>query len=291
MTNVRSQCPALPLFVHQDSLGGYGLYGYCSGYRRTIPEHGGRPLSPIYGNLINLPPADQAGLADAGEVVRHHLVGMKGWAEAAIGTDEAVGLRIGMDVAGLVNHLVDSDALDPGCQAQSAGLNDIRCLLVQTDHEAGIMHRPAWVVGGGGVGLVDPDGLVQAVLLHRLAEKAGDLADRLRLEVDVQGNDVEIVIVLRGRGVLSDDVQKPLEILPSAINPIPPVGQPSQVDDAVWVSILGCQIGHLQQLVVVLYRTGPRMADVLFVPDIGLIPDDPVIYAACVAANYAPDES
>jgi len=67
--------------------------------------------------LINLPPADQAGLADAGEVGGHHLVGVKGRTETAIGTDQAIGLRVGVNVARLVNHLVDSDALDAGCKS------------------------------------------------------------------------------------------------------------------------------------------------------------------------------
>jgi hypothetical protein len=185
LTIVRSQCPALPFFVHQDGLRGYGLHSYRCGHRRAIPKHGGRPLSSIYGNLVNLPPSDQAGLAVAGEVGGHHLVGVKGRTEAAIGSDQAVGLRVGVDVARLVNHLVNSDALDPGRQTQSVGLDDVRCLLIQTDHEAGIMHRTGWVVRRRSVGLVDPDGLAQAMLLHRLAEEAGDLVDRLGLEVDV----------------------------------------------------------------------------------------------------------
>jgi hypothetical protein len=56
-------------------------------------------------------------LASVSEVGGHHLVGVKGRAEATISTDEPIGLRVGMDVASLVNHLVDSDALDPGRQA------------------------------------------------------------------------------------------------------------------------------------------------------------------------------
>jgi hypothetical protein len=95
-------------------------------------------------------------LANAGEVGGHHLVGVKSRTQAAIGTDKAVGLRVGVDVARLVNHLVDSDALDPGRQTQSAGLDDVRCLLVQTDHKARIVHWSAWVMRRCGVGLVDP---------------------------------------------------------------------------------------------------------------------------------------
>jgi hypothetical protein len=215
------------------------------GHGRAVPEHSGRPLSSIYGNLVNIPAAHQTGFAEARKVGGHHLVGNEGRAKAAIGSDEAVRLRVGVDVARLVNHLVDGDALDPRRQAQSESLDDVRRLLIQTDHEARTVHRPARVVGGRGIGLVDPDGLVQAVLLHRLTKKAGDLVDCLRLEVDVQSHDVKIVIVLRSSGILGDDVQEPLEVLPSAIHPVPPVGQPRQVDDAVGVSLLGSQIGYL----------------------------------------------
>ena len=56
-------------------------------------------------------------MAVAGEVGGHHLVGEKGWAEAAVGPDKAIGLRVGVDVARFVNHLVDSDALDAGCKS------------------------------------------------------------------------------------------------------------------------------------------------------------------------------
>jgi hypothetical protein len=117
LTIVRSQRPGLPFLVHQDSLRCYGLHGYRLGYGRAVPEHGGRPLSPIYGHLINLPPADQVGFAGAGKVSGHHLVGNEGWAEAAIGSNQAVRLRVGVDVARFVNHLVDSNALGSGRQA------------------------------------------------------------------------------------------------------------------------------------------------------------------------------
>jgi len=240
--------------------------------------------------LINVPPADQAGFAVTREVGGHHLVSVKSRAEAAIAPDKAVGLRIGVDVARLVNHLVDGDALDSGRQTQSPGLDDVRCLFVQADHEAGIVHWTAGVMRRRSVGLVDPDGLVQTVLLHRLAKNAGDVVDRMGLEVDVQGDDVEIVIVLRSRRVLDGDFQKPLKILSSAINPVPPVGQPRQVDDAVGVGFFGCQIGYLEQLVVVLQRAGPSISDVFPVPDIGLVPDDPVVNTARVVAHYSPDE-
>jgi hypothetical protein len=156
LTIVRSQRPALPLFVHQHSLGSYGLHGYGLGYGRAVPEHGGRSLSSINGNLVNVPPADQTGFAEAREVGGHHLIGNEGRAKAAIISDEAIGFGIGVDIAGFINHLVDSNALDSGRQAQSEGLNDVRCLLVQTDHKARIVHRPAGIVGGRSVGLVDP---------------------------------------------------------------------------------------------------------------------------------------
>jgi hypothetical protein len=117
LTIVRSQRPGLPFLVHQDSLGSYGLHGYGLGYGRAVPEHGGRSLSSINGNLVNVPPADQTGFAEAREVGGHHLIGNEGRAKAAIISDEAIGFGIGVDIAGFINHLVDSNALGSGRQA------------------------------------------------------------------------------------------------------------------------------------------------------------------------------
>jgi len=125
-------------------------------------------------------------------------------------------------------------------------LHDVRCLLLQIDLEVRPLHRPQGVEIGRGVSLIDPDGLLQAKTLLDLPRLLDQLLHRLHTEIDVQGDDIEEVVVglaLRiGRGHLQK-LGQPTGIMP--------VGPACQVDNSLRVIGLGHLVSNLEQLVII----------------------------------------
>jgi hypothetical protein len=126
------------------------------------------------------------GTPEARQIGRGDLVGGERRSPRAIHLHQAEGLRIGSVVRLHIRHLVDSDALCTRRDLQAERLEDKeRLFLLCGAREIG-------------VGLGDPNGLMDAVAVHHGSVVGRDVVDLLGLMEEVERGDVEVVAVLGG---------------------------------------------------------------------------------------------
>ncbi len=85
-------------------------------------------------------------------------------------------------------------------------------LFVQRHGQGPVVYRPVWIVHRRGIGLHQPDGLIEFVIIHHPTKSRQDIVNSIGLKVEVGGGDVEVIIVGRGRGISGDDIEKARKI-------------------------------------------------------------------------------
>ncbi|MEK6574858.1 MAG: hypothetical protein AABZ58_11185, partial [Chloroflexota bacterium] len=111
-------------------------------------------------------------------------------------------------------------------------MNDERGLLIHRDADERV-RRILRVVRRRGVGFVQPDRFVQAVLTQEFAIVGDDLRDGFGAKVDVRREDVEVIVV-RGRGgIYARKDEEELKIRLALVDDVVPVGEPGEVNDSI----------------------------------------------------------
>ena len=97
-----------------------------------------------------------------------------------------------------LRKLINRSALGARCQRQRKSLNDKRALLLHGYIYKRVGPGQQRVIKRGSIGLIQPDGLRQAILVQKFAVQRNQIEHRLRAKVDVQCGGVKIKIVGAG---------------------------------------------------------------------------------------------
>ena len=151
-------------------------------------------------------------------------------------------------------------------------------------------HGPGAVVGGHGVRLVQPDGLIESVGAHQAPVDTQDRLDVVGHVVDVRRGDVEVPVVCAHGRVAPQRGEQPREVERPAVDIVPPVRRGGQVDHERGVDALDLHVCHLLQPREVVHGARPRVAAAARIPHVGLVPDDPVAHAAAIAPHESGHE-
>ena len=161
-------------------------------------------------------------------------------------------------------------------------------MIFLRDVELRVRHGPRGIVRGRGVGFDDPEWFVDAVLAQQIEIEAAESVDGVGIEVDVECERVEVVVVGGACGVGGEDLEVAVEEEFAPVVGIPPVGDGGQVDDHIGVDLVRDVVGDFHQLDEVFDGAAPRLE--VGVPDVGFVPDDPVLDAAGMARHQLADE-
>ena len=261
------------------------LHGHVGAAARP---QGGRPAAgALHGDDGGVIVAVEGGVLEAGQVACGDLVRGERRAAAAVYPHQAERLRIG-GVGGGIRHFVDGDPLRTGRQGHRKALDDVIGLILLRDIELWLGYRPRGIVRGCGVGFGNPQRLIDTVLSQQVQVEAAEPIDGVGVEVDVQRDRVEVVVVRAGHRIGGKNLEVAVEEEITSVVGVPPVGHGGKVDDHVWIDLMGDVVGHFHQLDEVLDRTAPRLE--IGVPDVGFVPDNPVLDAPGVARHQCADE-
>ncbi|OQY22935.1 MAG: hypothetical protein B6I35_04910 [Anaerolineaceae bacterium 4572_32.2] len=134
------------------------------------------------------------------------------------------------------------------------------------------------------VGLCDPGGLVEAVIVHHAAIVSHHIVNLFRLVVEMEGRDVKVIIV--GRRIRVGDER--FEELAEPVLVVP-VGHSRHVDDGIRIGFIGDSVGDAQQLDKVIHRATPRHVRRAG-GNLWLVPDGPMVDTAGVTADDGADK-
>ena len=218
-------------------------------------------------------------------VARGHLQRIKRGAAAVISPQQAKWLRVRGAVPLQILHFIDGDPLRPGRQCHGQHLRHKRRLLPRRNPKSVIGHGPCAVVVRRRVRLHQPDGFFDAALAHQQPKFAQNVVNHVGLEVEMGGGHIEVVVVCLCLGVGQKLVKEQAHVLRPSIFRIPKIGKRGQMHRGVGVRRPRHHVSRLLQLGKIGHSAIPCVAGGVLVPNIGFVPDYPLVNAPLITAD------
>ncbi|OQB01092.1 MAG: hypothetical protein BWY25_01377 [Chloroflexi bacterium ADurb.Bin222] len=251
------------------------------------PGDGGPPVGAADSDDRGIVAPQQAPLPETRQVGGGHLIGGEGRTSRPIETHQAERLRVDV-IAFTIRHFVDCNTFRAGGQRHRQPLHHERGLLLLGDVEIRPLNGPRGIVRRGRVGLHDPQRFVETVRAQHPLVILAQVVEGVGVEVEMQREGVEEIAVLLRFGARGERVEQAFEErLPPVVH-VPPMGDRRQVNDGVGIGLPRHAIRHFHQSGEFLHGPAPRLK--IGSPDVGFVPDDPMLNAVAVPRDYGADE-